>query len=114
MVGGGEVGGKATDFGDFPHLRCLLALLRGGEATDFSDFPHLRCLLALLRGGKATDFSAFSHLRCLDAHAPENDFFRQTHCNPAPGMVQYRVSSYCNTGYHRMFPDMLAWLGNIV
>ena len=91
MVGGGEVGGKATDFGDFPnlrcllallrggkaadfsafsHLRCLLALLRGGKATDFSDFPHLRCLLALLRGGKATDFSAFSHLRCLLGFLP--------------------------------------------
>ena len=135
MVGGEEVGGEATDFGDFPHLRCLLgflpalkatdfagfpflrclfALLRGGEATNFNHFPHLRCLLALLRGGEATNFSAFPHLRCLDAHAPENEFFRQTHCNPAPGMVQYRVSSYCNTGYHRTFPDMLAWLGNIV
>ena len=132
VVGGGEVGGEAADFGDFPHLRCLFALLRGGEAANFSAFPHLRCLLgflpalkatdfagfpflrcllALLRGEKATNFSHFPHLRCLSAHAPENDFFRQTHCNPAPGMVQYRVSSYCNTGYHRMSPGMLAWLG---
>ena len=87
VVGGGEVGGEAADFGDFPHLRCLFALLRGGEAANFSHFPHLRC---------------------LDAHAPKNEIFRQTHCNPAPGMVQYRVSSYCNTGYHRMFPGMLA------
>ena len=73
VVGGGEVGGEAADFGDFPHLRCLFALLRGGEAANFSHFPHLRC---------------------LDAHAPKNEIFRQTHCNPAPGMVQYRVSSY--------------------
>ena len=128
MVGGGEVGGEATDFADFPHLRCLLgflpalkatdfagfpflrclfALLRGGEAANFSDFPHLRCLFALLRGEKATNFSAFPHLRCLDAHAPENEFFRQTHCNPAPGMVQYRVSSNvsrhaCMAGEHRL------------
>ena len=130
VVGGEEVGGEAADFGDFPHLRCLLgflpalkatdfagfpflrclfALLRGGEAANFSHFPHLRCLLALLRGEKATYFSAFPHLRCLDAHAPENEFFRQTHCNPAPGMVQYRVSSYvsrhaCMAGEHRLRP----------
>ena len=131
VVGGGEVGGEAADFGDFPHLRCLFALLRGGEAANFSAFPHLRCLLgflpalkatdfagfpflrclfALLRGGEAANFSHFPHLRCLDAHAPKNEIFRQTHCNPAPGMVQYRVSSYCNTGYHRMFSGMLAWL----
>ena len=131
VVGGEEVGGEAANFSAFPHLRCLLgflpalkatdlagfpflrclfALLRGGEAADFNHFPHLRCLFALLRGGEAANFSHFPHLRCLDAHAPENEFFRQTHCNPAPGMVQYRVSSYCNTGYHRMFPGMLAWL----
>ena len=129
VVGGEEVGREATDFSAFPHLRCLLALLRGGEATNFSAFPHLRCLLgflpalkatdfagfpflrclfALLLGEKAANFSAFPHLRCLDAHAPKNEFFRQTHCNPAPGVVQYRVSSYCNTRYHRMFPGMLA------
>ena len=88
VVGGGEVGGEAADFGDFPHLRCLFALLRGGEAANFSAFPHLRC---------------------LSAHAPENEFFRQTHCNPAPGMVQYRVSSYvsrhaCMAGEHRLRP----------
>ena len=77
-----------------PHLRCLLGFLPALKATDFAEFPFLRCLFALLRGEKATNFSAFPHLRCLSAHAPENDFFRQTHCNPAPGMVQYRVSSY--------------------
>ena len=109
MVGGEEVGGEAADFGDFPHLRCLLALLRGGEATDFGDFPHLRCLLALLRGGEATDFSDFPHLRCLSRHAPKNEFFRQTHCNPAPGVIQYRVSSYvsrhaCMAEEHRLRP----------
>ena len=135
VVGGEEVGGEAADFAGFPFLRCLFALLRGGEAANFSDFPHLRCLLgflpalkatdfawfpflrclfALLRGGEAANFSHFPHLRCLDAHAPKNEIFRQTHCNPAPGMVQYRVSSYCNTGYHRMFSGMLACLGNIV
>ena len=135
VVGGEEVGREATNFNHFPHLRCLFALLRGGEAANFSAFPHLRCLLgflpalkatdfawfpflrclfALLRGGEAANFSHFPHLRCLDAHAPKNEIFRQTHCNPAPGMVQYRVSSYCNTGYHRMFSGMLAWLGNIV
>ena len=121
---------KATDFAGFPFLRCLFALLRGGEAANFSAFPHLRCLLgflpalkatdfawfpflrclfALLRGEKATNFSAFPHLRCLDAHAPQNEFFRQTHCNPAPGMVQYRVSSNvsrhaCMAGEHRLRP----------
>ena len=135
VVGGEEVGGEAADFSAFPHLRCLLGFLPALKATDFSDFPHLRCLLgflpalkatdfagfpflrclfALLRGGEAANFSHFPHLRCLDAHAPKNEIFRQTHCNPAPGMVQYRVSSYCNTGYHRMFSGMLAWLGNIV
>ena len=108
VVGGEEVGGEAADFAGFPFLRCLFALLRGGEATNFSHFPHLRCLLGFLPALKATDFSAFPHLRCLDAHAPKNEIFRQTHCNPAPGMVQYRVSSYCNTGYHRMFSGMLA------
>ena len=130
VVGGGEVGGEAADFAGFPFLRCLLAPLRSGEATDFSGFPHLRCLLgflpalkatdfagfpflrclfAPLRSGKATDFSPFPHLRCLSRHAPKNEFFRQTHCNPAPGMVQYRVSSYvsrhaCMTGEHRLRP----------
>ena len=130
VVGGGEVGGEAADFGDFPHLRCLFALLHGGEAANFSAFPHLRCLLgflpalkatdfagfpflrclfALLRGGEAANFSHFPHLRCLDAHAPKNEIFRQTHCNPAPGMVQYRVSSYvfrhaCMAGEHRLRP----------
>ena len=151
VVGGEEVGGEAADFGDFPHLRCLFALLRSGEAAnfnhfphlrcllgfllalkaaDFGDFPHLRCLFALLRGEKATNFSAFPHLRCLlgflpalkatdfagfpflrclSAHAPKNEIFRQTHCNPAPGMVQYRVSSYvsrhaCMAGEHRLRP----------
>ena len=128
MVGGGEVGGEAADFGVFPLLRCLLALLRGGKATDFSDFPFLRCLLGflpalkaadfagfpflrcpfpLLRGGEATDFGDFPLLRCLSAHAPKNEFFRQTHCNPAPIMIQYRVSSYvprhaCMAGEHRL------------
>jgi len=114
VVGGGEVGGEAADFGVFPHLRCLLGFLPALKATDFAGFPFLRCLFALLRGGEAANFSHFPHLRCLDAHAPKNEIFRQTHCNPAPGMVQYRVSSYCNTGYHRMFSGMLAWLGNIV
>ena len=102
VVGGEEVGGEAANFSHFPHLRCLLGFLPALKATDFAGFPFLRCLFALLRGEKATNFSAFPHLRCLSAHAPENDFFRQTHCNPAPGMVQYRVSSYCNTGYHRI------------
>ena len=128
MVGGEEVGGEAADFGDFPHLRCLLgflpalkatdfagfpflrclfALLRGEKATNFSAFPHLRCLLGFLPALKATDLAEFPHLRCLDAHAPKNEIFRQTHCNPAPGMVQYRVSSYvsrhaCMTGEHRL------------
>ena len=114
VVGGEEVGGEAADFGVFPHLRCLLGFLPALKATDFAGFPFLRCLFALLRGGEAANFSHFPHLRCLDAHAPKNEIFRQTHCNPAPGMVQYRVSSYCNTGYHRMFSGMLAWLGNIV
>ena len=58
-------------------------------------------------GGEAANFSHFPHLRCLSAHAPKNEIFRQTHCNPAPGMVQYRVSSYvsrhaCMTGEHRL------------
>ena len=92
-----------------PHLRCLLGFLPALKATDFAEFPFLRCLFALLRGEKATNFSAFPHLRCLSAHAPENDFFRQTHCNPAPGMVQYRVSSNvsrhaCMAGEHRLRP----------
>ena len=51
VVGGGEVGGEAADFGDFPHLRCLFALLRGGEAANFSAFPHLRCLLGFKGNG---------------------------------------------------------------
>lgn len=114
VVGGEEVGGEAANFSDFPHLRCLLGFLPALKATDFAWFPFLRCLFALLRGGEAANFSHFPHLRCLDAHAPKNEIFRQTHCNPAPGMVQYRVSSYCNTGYHRMFSGMLACLGNIV
>lgn len=122
LWGHGEVGwlaakksaGRQRISATSPHLRCLLGFLPALKATDFAEFPFLRCLFALLLGEKAADFSDFPHLRCLDAHAPENEFFRQTHCNPAPGMVQYRVSSYCNTGYHRTFPDMLAWLGNIV
>lgn len=47
----------------------------GGEAADFGDFPHLRCLFALLRGGEAANFSHFPHLRCLDAHAPKKRNF---------------------------------------
>ena len=102
-------GEKATNFSAFPHLRCLLGFLPALKATDFAGFPFLRCLFALLRGGEATNFNHFPHLRCLDAHAPENDFFRQTHCNPAPGMVQYRVSSNvsrhaCMAGEHRLRP----------
>ena len=65
VVGGGEVGGEAADFGVFPHLRCLLALLRDGKATDFGDFPLLRCLLGFLPALKATNFAAFPFLRCL-------------------------------------------------
>ena len=102
-------GEKATNFSAFPHLRCLLGFLPALKATDFAGFPFFRCLFALLRGGEAADFSAFPHLRCLSAHAPKNEIFRQTHCNPAPGMVQYRVSSYvsrhaCMAGEHRLRP----------
>lgn len=121
-------GGEATDFGDFPllrcllgflpalkaanfawfpFLRCLLALLRGGKATDFGVFPHLRCLLGFLPAGKATDFAGFPFLRCLSAIPRKNEIFRQTHCNPASGMIQYRVSSYvsrhaCLPAEHRL------------
>ena len=70
MVGGGEVGGEAADFGVFPHLRCLFALLRGGEAANFNHFPHLRCLLGFLPALKATDFAEFPFLRCLFAAVP--------------------------------------------
>ena len=78
---------------------------RGGNG--FQCFPPFALPFRLLRGGEAADFSHFPHLRCLDAHAPENEFFRQTHCNPAPGMVQYRVSSNvsrhaCMAGEHRL------------
>ena len=109
VVGGEEVGREATNFNHFPHLRCLLGFLPALKATDFAGFPFLRCLFALLRGGEAANFSDFPHLRCLDAHAPKNEIFRQTHCNPAPGMVQYRVSSNvsrhaCMAGKHRLRP----------
>ena len=117
LWGHGEVGwlaakksaGRQRISATSPHLRCLLGFLPALKATDFAGFPFLRCLFALLRGEKATNFSAFPHLRCLDAHAPQNEFFRQTHCNPAPGMVQYRVSSYvsrhaCMAGEHRLRP----------
>ena len=115
LWGHGEVGwlaakksaGRQRISATSPHLRCLLGFLPALKATDFAGFPFLRCLFALLRGEKATNFSAFPHLRCLSAHAPKNEIFRQTHCNPAPGMVQYRVSSYvsrhaCMTGEHRL------------
>ena len=117
LWGHGEVGwlaakksaGRQRISATSPHLRCLLGFLPALKATDFAGFPFLRCLFALLRGEKATNFSAFPHLRCLDAHAPQNEFFRQTHCNPAPGMVQYRVSSNvsrhaCMAGEHRLRP----------
>ena len=117
LWGHGEVGwlaakksaGRQRISATSPHLRCLLGFLPALKATDFAGVPFLRCLFALLRGEKATNFSAFPHLRCLDAHAPQNEFFRQTHCNPAPGMVQYRVSSNvsrhaCMAGEHRLRP----------
>ena len=117
LWGHGEVGwlaakksaGRQRISATSPHLRCLLGFLPALKATDFAGFPFLRCLFALLRGGEAANFSHFPHLRCLDAHAPKNEIFRQTHCNPAPGMVQYRVSSYvsrhaCMAGEHRLRP----------
>ena len=127
VVGGEEVGGEAADFGDFPHLRCLFALLRGGEAANFNHFPHLRCLLGFLPALKATDFAGFPFLRCLlpcsavkrqrisvlspiyvafPPTPPKTIFFAKPIVTPP--LVWY------NTGYHRMFPGMLAWLGNIV
>ena len=115
MVGGGEVGGKATDFGDFPHLRCLLALLRGGKATDFSTFSHLRCLLALLRGGEATDFAGFPFLRCLLAllrggkAADFSAFPIYVALTPTPPKTIFFAKPivtpplvWYNTGYHRI------------
>ena len=103
-----------SEFQPLPPFALPFRLLAGFKGNGFRRVSLFALPFALLRGEKATNFSAFPHLRCLSAHAPQNEFFRQTHCNPAPGMVQYRVSSYCNTGYHRMFPGMLAWLGNIV
>lgn len=75
VVGGEEVGGEATDFSDFSHLRCLLGFLPALKATDFAGFPFLRCLFPLLRGGEATDFGDFPLLRCLSAHAPQKRIF---------------------------------------
>ena len=99
VVGGGEVGGEATDFADFPHLRCLLGFLPALKATDFAGFPFLRCLFALLRGEKAFTLP-------FPPRPPKTNFFAKPIVTPPP--VWY------NTGYHRMFPGMLAWLGNIV
>lgn len=39
LVGGGEVGGEAADFGDFPHLRCLFALLPRRGGSEFQPLP---------------------------------------------------------------------------
>ncbi len=114
---------KATDFAGVPFLRCLFALLLGGEAANFNHFPHLRCLLGFLPALKATDFAGFPFLPCsavkrqrisalspiyvaLTPTPPKTNFFAKPIVTPP--LVWY------NTGYHRMFPGMLAWLGNIV
>ncbi len=82
-----------SEFQPLPPFTLPFRLLAGFKGNGFRLVSLFALPFALLRGEKATNFSAFPHLRCLSAHAPENDFFRQTHCNPAPGMVQYRVSS---------------------
>lgn len=96
-----------SGFWRLPPFALPFRLLAGFKGNGFRRVSLFALPFALLRGEKATNFSAFPHLRCLSAHAPQNEFFRQTHCNPAPGMVQYRVSSYvfrhaCMAGEHRL------------
>ena len=59
MVGGEEVGGEAADFGDFPHLRCLLGFSVAGRQRISATSPFT-LPFRLLTGFKGNGFRRVS------------------------------------------------------
>ena len=94
MVGGEEVGGEAADFGDFPHLRCLLGFLPALKATDFAGFPICVAFLPCSAAGRQR-ISALSPIYVAFPPTPlKTKFFAKPIVTPP--LVWY------NTGYHRI------------